>query len=256
MQQYMNSKGIFKHTDIKDDFVTIFIRFKKSRFNSINTINKEIELLRSSCRYSNIKIRCLENFKRIRYNKKSFVSLSFDEIKKLVNYFDQYDLEDLCKMTNYLLFYIILYTGCRRTEASNIKIENIDFDNNCIYLDKTKNGMPRIVFFQEKIVNNLKRYIELIPGQEFLFHNFKTKGKLTADNISAIFRYVKKELNLKNYSPHVLRHTMATFLVDRDCNIVTVKNLLGHKDVKTTMIYIHMSAAKNKKDYNKYFPKL
>jgi integrase/recombinase XerD len=253
---YIQNKNILNTKNIDNNFIDNYIKFKKSKLNSINTINKEVEMLRRVFRYNNILNKNLESFKRIKFKKKRFDKLKDNELRILVNYYNNFDLNDILKLTNYLLFYIMFYTGCRRTEASNIKIQNMDLDNNCIYLDVTKNGLPRIVFFQDKIKNSIINYIQTDESREYFFFNAKTGGNLSPENITAIFRYTKKQLKLDKYSPHMLRHTMASMLVDNDCNIVTVQHLLGHSNIKTTMNYIHLSSKKNKKDYDKHFPKI
>jgi integrase/recombinase XerD len=253
---YIQKRNILSTKNIDSLFIDNYIKFKKSKLNSINTINKEIEMLRRVFRYNNILNKNLESFKRIKFKKTRFDKLKDYELKILVNYYNSFDLKDELKLTNYLLFYLMFYTGCRRTEASNIKNQNIDLDNNCIYLDITKNGLPRIVFFQDKIRKSIIKYIKIDESREYFFFNAKNGGKLTPDNISAIFRYTKKHLKLDKYSPHMLRHTMASMLVDNDCNIVTVQHLLGHSNIKTTMNYIHLSSKKNKRDYDQHFPKI
>ncbi len=254
LKRYLDIMHITDTEQIKDHFVLNYIAYKKELNNSINTINKEILLFRSILRFKNIRVESLEKFKKIGFKRKSFNILNMEQLKKLINYYNMKDLELPTNLTSYLVFYLLLYTGSRRNELVNIKIREIDIENCCIYLNHTKNNRPRLVFYNKRITELIKKYIELKPEREYFFHNFRKNEPLTADNVSHIFRYVKRTLRLYQYSPHMLRHTMATLLVENNAPIISIQNLLGHTNSKTTDIYLHMSVKKSKKDFNMYFP--
>ncbi|MBI9010541.1 MAG: phage integrase family protein [Tenericutes bacterium] len=254
LRRYFDKINVSTTEQIKDDFVMNFIAYKKILKNSINTINKEIILLRAILRFKDIRIPIFEKFKKISFKRKSFNLLNMEQLRRLINYYKSKDLEKPVNLTSYLVFYLLLYTGSRRSELINIKIREIDLENYCIYLNHTKNNRPRLVFYNNRVTELLKKYIELKPKREYFFYNFKKNEPLTAENVSSIFKYVKKTLKLYQYSPHMLRHTMATLLVENNAPIISIQNLLGHASSKTTDIYLHMSVKKTKKDFNQYFP--
>ena len=171
-----------------------------------------------------------------------------------MTYVCQIDTKDVTNLTNYIIVYLLLYTGVRRTELSNIKIVDVDVERNCIYLNNTKTNKFRIVFYKSTLVKYLKKYISMNPDREYLLWDFNKNQHITPENITAKFRYMNKKLKFRRLTPHMLRHTFATLLVENGATVHAVQRLLGHSSSKTTDIYLHMSVKRIKKDFDNYFP--
>jgi len=119
----------------------------------------------------------------------------------------------------------LLNTGLRRGEALKLRKENIDLHSSVIYIEKTKTSILRAV--------PLNQRAKEILGQlgDDLF------AELNEHDVTNKFTYYVKEAGLSGFTLHSLRHTFATRLVSHGVDIYTISRLLGHTDIKTTMIY-------------------
>ncbi len=119
----------------------------------------------------------------------------------------------------------LLNTGLRREEALNLRHENIDLIHNVIYVEKTKTRQMRAI----PLNGRSRRIIEVLG--ETLF------SKLNKHDVTNKFRFYLKQAGLKGFKLHSLRHTFATRLLALGVDIYTISRLLGHTDIKTSMIY-------------------
>jgi len=143
------------------------------------------------------------------------------------------------KMKVVLIF--LMYTGIRPKEMIKLKRENIDLNERKVYINKTKNFNARLVYFPTIV----RQYLTM-------FFNFEAE-KDNAFNISKISlqtRCIKisKESNI-HITAKLLRHSFATMLVEKGFDIYTIKELLGHKNIATTMIYAQKSNRRIRKEY-------
>lgn len=221
---------------------------------SLNTIDKRICLLKRIIAFGGYHIPGVSNYPHIAFNRCSFQVVHRPELVKLLQYFRDRNMNQY-GLTRYLVFMILLYTGCRSNELINIRIDQIDFETCSIVLNVTKTGSPRIVFFNRDLEDSIRKYIAY-QERDLLFYNFRYKKPLSIYNVYAILRYAAKVLGIKELHPHMLRHTMATMLVEAGAPIVSVQYILGHKSSKTTDIYLHMSTRYLKKSYDDFYPKI
>ena len=155
------------------------------------------------------------------------------------------------------LFYA---TGIRISELSQIKIKNIDLSDQIIKV-KGKGNKERIVVLGEKSIEMLKKYMAIfcIENQKYLFGSLvKTKSKNEHISEKTIYNITKKHLkrisNDEKLSPHSLRHSFATHLLQSGADLMSVKELLGHESLSSTQVYTHVQLEKMKKDYKKSHP--
>lgn len=127
-----------------------------------------------------------------------------------------------------------LQTGMRKGEILNLTWNCVDFTQNIIDVLKTKSGKPRKIPMSKKLKDVLK---SISQESEFVFINPTTKG--VPQNINDVFPDFLKKAKIKNFRFHDLRHTVATRWVESGIDLVVVKELLGHADIKTTMRYAH-----------------
>lgn len=154
---------------------------------------------------------------------------------------------------NLLLFMLLYDTGIRVSELLSIKLNNIDYLNKTIKI-LGKGNKERIVFFTNFTLNILNEYIYNVHikfenRSNFLFSN-KNGIVISRNEVYNIIVRLCKNANInKRVSPHTLRHTFATHMLQNDADILSVKTILGHSKISTTQIYTHL----NKKDLkNKY----
>lgn len=174
--------------------------------------------------------------------------LSYEELARIL---DNIDISTFIGLRNRLMVEMFYATGCRVSEITNIKVNDIDKSNNSIRI-MGKGSKERIVYFGEYARDYLDRYLPLIDCV-YLFTN-EAKEKLSVHDVEYIIKDLVKNLALKTHvTPHTLRHTFATHLLNNGADIKTVQELLGHSSLNTTGIYTHVSNERIKEVYRKTF---
>ena len=155
----------------------------------------------------------------------------------------------------------ILYgCGLRISELVNLTTRDVDFENaiiRCI----GKGSKERITPINDYVIYYLKEYLERRPllikkeTTDYLFLNNHGK-KMTRQGFFKNLQKILKEKGITKYvSPHTLRHSFATHLLNGGADLRSVQILLGHSDISTTKIYTHISNEKVKKDYKNFHPR-
>jgi len=143
---------------------------------------------------------------------------------------------------------LIYACGFRVSELTNLKINDIDFNEKKGYLRKAKGKKDRVFNIPEFLYEQLKEQAEnqRKDNQEFLFTG--PKGKISIRNIEKIVRKAAQRAGInKEVHPHTLRHSFATHLLEDGLDIRYIQELLGHSDLNTTQIYTHISSEQLKK---------
>jgi integrase/recombinase XerD len=155
----------------------------------------------------------------------------------------------------------LLYgTGLRITELLDLRVFDIDLEN-CIVRCTGKGSKERIVPIGEYIIVYLNKYLEIRPefikkkNNDYLFLN-KNGTRLSRFSFFKILKKLLDDKNIKkDVSPHSLRHSFATHMLENGADLRSIQELLGHSDIATTRIYTHISNNKVKKDYEEYHPR-
>jgi site-specific recombinase XerD len=156
-------------------------------------------------------------------------------------------------------------TGARISEVENVKIDDIDLRNNEIMVTG-KGRKQRLVYLNQAAVFWIKKYLEVRDKTTYQSRIYNKKDshlflnkfgkKLSSRSIRNIVKKcVKKALIRKNITPHSIRHSFATHLLQEGAGIREVQELLGHENITTTQIYSHLNIRKLKKDYKKFHPR-
>lgn len=152
-----------------------------------------------------------------------------------------------------LVVLLLLATGVRRTELVNIKLENIDFEKNCIILDFTKTKNIRTCFFTNEISLLIKKFVKVYQPKLYLFE--ASPGiHIKPARVSKILEKIKVCLNLDKLSAHQFRHTFGTIIYNSSMDIELTRELLGHSNYNMTRRYIHNSKDKLKEKYDMFNP--
>lgn len=156
------------------------------------------------------------------------------------------ELKELFKSPTLLKHRIVLTliysAGLRGQEVINLKISDIDFERKTIHIVQSKYKKDRIVPLSDYMSQGLKKYISAEQPHIWLFNGKEPDGRFSVKGLSWIMREsLKKTTIQKSVNLHSLRHSYATHLLEDGVNIVTVKELLGHSEVATTMIYLHVA---------------
>ena len=148
------------------------------------------------------------------------------------------------KNKKHKLIMIILYSaGLRLSEVINLKRENINFENNIILIENAKGKKDRVSILSKNIKDELSNYIsENIFHTKFLFETNR-KAKYSKKSIQEILKKSSKVIN-KHVTPHMLRHSFATHLLEDGTDIRYIQTLLGHSKLETTQIYTKVAKHK------------
>lgn len=226
-----------------------------------NSLSRKISSLRSFYNYLlKEKIITTNYFKEITKIKKDGSLPKYIKDNDLDKLFDSFDKTKPLQQRNLLILEMLYATGIRVGELVNIKLKDIDIYNNSIKIIG-KGQKERIVFYGSFCEDALNLYLsngrkKLIKGDtEYLFLN-KNGTKLST-------RYIGKMLNDSiekceieyHISPHTLRHTFATDMLNSGADLMSVKELLGHSSINTTAIYTHISNQQIKKVYELAHPR-
>jgi len=162
--------------------------------------------------------------------------LSLEECKKLIQAPD--NLRD-----RYLIAFMYS-SGLRISEVSKLKIGDIDTDRMQIRVVQGKGNKDRYVPLSKYIAERLPKYLDMYKPQIYLFNSCNGK-QFSVRGIQRIFREAMKKTGiLKKVTSHTLRHSYATHLLESGVDLITIKNVLGHKNITTTMIYLHVAQPK------------
>ena len=230
---------------------------------STNSISRKLASIKSLYKYlANNKIISINIARSIKSPKKpkrlpNFLTVK--EIKNLLNYPYGDSIKDLRDKLILELFYA---TGVRISELVQIKIEDINFLDRLIKI-KGKGNKERFVIFGSDMSLILNDYInktDMSVKEYYLFPGGRSMRNSLDNHISTrtifsiVKKYIKRISNNEKLSPHSIRHSFATHLLDNGANVMSVKELLGHASLSSTQIYTHVKIEKLKKEYKKSHP--
>lgn len=258
---YINSEGInYKNVEYSDiRFYLMYLKDDKHDNNS--SIDRKLSSLRGFYKYlANEGIVSSNVFSLVNGPKKS---------KKLPRYFEYNELEEMFlipDVNNYLgqrdllLLEMLYATGCRVGELVSIKVSDIDLSSRTILI-VGKGNKERFLNYGEYCEEILNKYLSdgyislNKSDSDYLFLN-NNGGVLTERGVRFILDKIIKQTGInKNISPHMIRHSFATHLLNEGCDLMTVQKLLGHESIKATQIYTHVTTDRLKEVYYHSFPR-
>lgn len=141
-----------------------------------------------------------------------------------------------------ILLMLIYSAGLRSSELINLKIADIDFERSSIHIRRSKYNKDRIVPLSLYMAVGLQKYLALEQPLTWLFNGKLLGSTYSSKAIARVMREAVKEAGIaKSVTVHSLRHSYATHLIEDGLNIITVKDLLGHFKIETTMVYLHIA---------------
>ena len=229
---------------------------------SNSSINRKMSSLKSFYKFL-LKIKQIESspllkHKSLKTSKKIQIPFSEKELDTVLNYI-QYP-EGFDGIRDKLIIDLFYTTGIRRTELINLKTQNIDLEKNTLKVLGKRNKerivpiLP-IISQQINIYSSERAQIEQIKDKDYFF--LMSKGvKLNDSFVYRIINYYFSCVSEKvKKSPHILRHTFATHLLNNGADLNSVKELLGHSSLASTQVYTHNSLAELKKIYGNAHPR-
>ena len=228
---------------INNDLIELFItselndKSDNSKIRKISSINQYIDWFNLDNKEYQIVI------EKVTLKKGSYLpeTISVSDINRLI---DIYDHSNYMNSRNLTLIDFMYSTACRVSELCDVKVSDLDFEENFVKLFG-KGSKQRIVPIGSELKINLSKYLkfrdELNTQEPYLFLS-KNMNQLDR---SAIFRIIKKSATLSDNAlsvhPHTLRHSAATHMLEAGCDLRTLQELLGHTSVSTTKIYTKLT---------------
>lgn len=183
---------------------------------------------------------------KIKRDKKLPVVLSKQEVKRLLN---------APKLLKHRILIGLLYDcGLRCFEVRNLRIADVDFDRQILHIRKGKGGKDRYVPFGKILSRGLRKYLNAEKPTTWLF-NGKPEGRSGGDfdsrysqrGVQWAVNRARKDAGIeKEMTVHTLRHTYATHLLESGLDIMSIKDLLGHASIQTTLVYLHIARVQSK----------
>jgi len=184
-------------------------------------------------------------YKNVVGREKMFIDLKRPrKAKGLPGYLSPDEVSRLLKATNNIKHRAILMTiyasGLRLSEVVNLKISDIRSDQNHISIQEGKGKKDRTTLLSIKLLQTLRDYFRVYKPKYYLFEG-QNGGQYSKRSVQAIMTQAVKQSGIRHATPHTLRHSFATHLVQQGVDITYIKELLGHGSIKTTEIYLHLS---------------
>lgn len=257
-KEFLNDRGINNVKKIRSDDIKEFLKERNSE--ETTTIAHNLTVLKNfhSCmlRQNVVKDDVSQFIERPKLRKALPKTLSVEDVEKLLDI----KLETPFDYRNKAMLELMYGTGLRVSELVNLTLTDIDFTA-CLIRVTGKGSKERIVPLGEYGLYYLNLYLdkrdELLKQKQCdkLFLNNHGKGMTRQGffkNLKALLR--EKGLN-EDVSPHTLRHSFATHLINHGADLRSIQEMLGHSDISTTKIYTRVSDDKVKKDYEEYHPR-
>lgn len=229
---------------------------------SNRTVNRKIASLKAFFKFL-VKVQIIESsplllHKKLKEPKKAQVPFSINEIENVLDQY--YNHDDFESLRNYLIILLLYTTGIRRSELINLKEIDIDFENNTLKVLGKRNKeryVPLLNSVKEVLINYLELKSKRYPSYSNEYVFITKKGVKVYETLvyRVVNSYFSKASSKLKKSPHILRHSFATHLLNEGADLNSVKDLLGHSSLASTQVYTHNSIAELKKVYRGAHPR-
>ena len=259
--EYLNQNNISDLKKVEYNDIRMFINYLYDLGYKNTTISRHISALKSFFKYLKIN-KIIDNnpctlISNPKKEKRLPKYLNYEDTEKLLNAFDN---NNYIGLRNSLILEILYSTGIRVSEITNIKFKDINMSDKTIKITG-KGNKERYAYFGTKCSNLIKDYCKNSYKKlnknnlEYLILS-KTGKKINERQIRDVVdeAAILAHIDIK-ISPHVLRHTFATHMLNEGADLRSVQELLGHENLSTTQVYTHLSNDRIKNIYLKTHPR-
>ena len=245
-----------KKDTVNIELVRKYLRYLYEKNYSNRSISRKVSSLKSYFKYLEGEGIIKDNFMRLISNPKLEKTLpnylNYQDLEKLLNFPDRnnkYGLRDA------LILEMLYSSGVRVSELANMKLKDIDFKDKKI-LVLGKGNKERYVYYGSKCDSLLKKYLDMDHMDSPYLFIGKRKDRLNEREIRLIVTESAKKAGINiHVTPHTLRHTYATHMLNEGADLKSVGDLLGHESLSTTQIYTHISNERLRQVYLKSHPR-
>ena len=152
---------------------------------------------------------------------------------------------------------LLAYSGIRCKEICNLRVKDLDLGQNIVRVVEGKGSKDRLVYMSSECTRIILKYLTEYPRKEesYLFTTLKENNKYGGQDLRKLLKKLGLRTKIeKRIYPYLLRHTLATNMLNRGANLLTIKNQLGHIFIESTMVYIHSVGYGVKNDYDRFAP--
>ena len=257
---YLKQRNILDVKDIEREDIAKYLEFLDKEKIKKTSIARKLTAIKNFHKYMYVKEITDKDVsvtvERPKLSKHLPNVLTVEEVDKLLDIKGDSPLD----IRNKAMLELLYGTGLRITELLDLRVFDIDLEN-CIVRCTGKGSKERIVPIGEYILVYISKYLEVRPilmkkkSTDYLFLN-KNGTRLSRFSFFKILKKLLEEKDIKkDVSPHSLRHSFATHMLENGADLRSIQELLGHSDIATTRIYTHISNNKVKKDYEEFHPR-
>lgn len=246
--------------DITHVDVRLFLARLKERNFSKRSVARKMACLRSFfrflCREGYVKTNPASGLQTPKIEKKLPLFLDTDEVVRLI---ESPDLSDVYGLRDRAILEALYSSGIRVSELVGLNKDNVDFIGAVLKV-YGKGKKERLAPIGDKALRAMRNYLNKIETEKTMDNKaffLNKSGRRMSDRAvrRVIDKYIRKTSLNENISPHSLRHSFATHLLDRGADLRSVQELLGHANLSTTQIYTHVTTERLKSVYEKVHPR-
>ena len=260
---FLKKNNISSFNQTKKDLVNNYFVFLRKKNLEINSISRNLVAVKMLYRFLLIEGFIKEDITGLiefpRMSKKLPHVLSLREINLLL---DKANFKSNLGLRDQAILELLYATGMRVSELIYLKIEDINMENRMLKC-LGKGSKERIIPFGSKADESLRLYLDKVrqklvknPNEGILFLNSRGERLSRQGIFYLVKKYVRKAGIEKKVTPHTLRHTLATHLLENGADLRSVQEMLGHSDISTTQIYTHVSRKWVSEEYYRAFPRV
>lgn len=236
-----------------EDFMNYFERLHNEN-KEIATIIRNMISIRTFTKYllnsGLLKKDPLANFELPKMKRNLPHFLSEEEVERLI---DSIDMNSKNGLRDRVIIEFLYGCGLRVSELVNLKLNQINLKSGFVII-LGKGNKERVVPLGEELSFWLKKFLAIDGKGMYLFQG-KNKKPITRQYVWKIIKSLAKKADINYITPHTLRHSFATHLLQRGADLHSVQLLLGHSDISTTEIYTHITLDRLKEVYYEYHPR-
>jgi integrase/recombinase XerD len=260
---FLKKNNISSFNQTKKDLVNNYFVYLRKKNLEINSISRNLVAVKMLYRFLLIEGFIKEDITGLiefpRMSKKLPHILSLREINLLL---DKVNFKSNLGLRDQAILELLYATGLRVSELIYLKIDDINMEN-CMLKCLGKGSKERIIPFGSKAYQSLRLYLDKVrqklvknPNEDILFLNSRGERLSRQGIFYLVKKYVRKAGIEKKVTPHTLRHTLATHLLENGADLRSVQEMLGHSDISTTQIYTHVSRKWVSEEYYRAFPRV